>query len=50
MRKEAAGMRYIFVCMASSCHILYDNNEVRVVGQDCVYPMWLLKYELPADS
>jgi hypothetical protein len=45
---DADGARHIFVCMASYNHTVMDNCTMRVVGQDCAYPLWLLKYKRPS--
>lgn len=47
VREDATGMRHIFVCVASRRYVVVDNATMRVVGQDCVYPLWLLRYRLP---
>merc|ERR1719264_2466815 len=39
------GTRRIFVCAVSDTKdVALDNVTMRVVGQDCAYPMWLLTY------
>merc|ERR1719330_1008199 len=39
------GTRHIFVCAVSDTKdVALDNSIMRVVGQDCAYPMWLLTY------
>lgn len=39
------GVYHIFVCVVSSKHVVLDNHTMRVVGQGCAYPLWLLKYK-----
>jgi hypothetical protein len=41
---DQSGVRHLFVCVVSYKHTVYDNQLMRVVGQDCAYPLWLLKY------
>jgi len=41
---------HLFVCVVSSKHVVLDNTTMRVVGQGCAYPLWLLKYKCPASS
>merc|ERR1711879_417306 len=38
-------IRHLFVCMVSSKHVVLDNATMRVVGEGCAYPLWLLKYK-----
>jgi len=44
---DQSGVRHLFVCVVSYKHTVYDNNLMRVVGQDCAYPLWLLAYTMP---
>lgn len=37
-------VRHLFVCVVSSKHVVLDSTIMRVVGQGCAYPLWLLKY------
>jgi hypothetical protein len=37
----------LFICVVCYTEVVQDNSIMRVVGQDCAYPMWLLKYERP---
>lgn len=39
--------RHIFICMVSDRYVALDNATMRVVGQGCAYPQWLLTYSLP---
>lgn len=41
---EASGIRHIFVCVVSNRYVVRDNATMRVVAQDCAYPLWLLCY------
>jgi len=40
------GARHLFVSVVTRIDRVKDNVTMRVVGQDCAYPMWLLQYEL----
>lgn len=44
--QDVQGMRHIFVCVVSYSHTVTDNCTMRVVGQDCAYPLWLLQYKV----
>jgi len=44
---DSAGVKHIFVCAVSYQHTVKDDCTMRVVGQDCAYPHWLIKYTLP---
>eukprot|EP00756_Hemistasia_phaeocysticola_P013102 Hpha_TRINITY_DN15252_c0_g1::TRINITY_DN15252_c0_g1_i1::g.68078::m.68078 len=38
-------VRHLFVCVVTETDVRLDDRQVmRVVGQDCAYPMYLLKY------
>merc|ERR1711988_206124 len=41
---DGGGVRHLFVCVVSPEHVVLDNATMRVVGQGCAYPLWLLKY------
>lgn len=41
-------VRHIFVCMVANTNIRLNDDTMRVVGQDCAYPVWLLKYDFPS--
>jgi len=43
---DRQGWRHLFVCVASYHHTVLDNATMRVVGQDCAYPQWLLTYKI----
>jgi hypothetical protein len=38
-------IRHLFVCVVSSKHVVLDDAVMRVVGEGCAYPLWLLKYK-----
>lgn len=42
---ESNGLRHIFVVAVSRTKVMLDNQTMRVVGQDCAYPLWLVKYK-----
>merc|ERR1711920_238141 len=44
------GIRHLFVSVVSSKHVVLDNATMRVVGQGCAYPLWLLKYQCEPSS
>lgn len=46
VRVDTSGLRHIFVCVVSYHQVVRDDATMRVVGQDCAYPIWLLKYDL----
>lgn len=41
---DAHGIEHIFVCVVSYKSVALDNITMRVVGQGCAYPLWLLTY------
>jgi len=43
---DPSGVRHIFVCMVSDRYVVKDDCVMRVVGQGCAYPLWLLTYML----
>jgi len=45
---DERGVRHIFVCVVSDSHIVLENQTMRVVAQDCAYPLWLLRYKWQA--
>jgi len=47
--QDSDGVRHILVCMVSYNHTVMDNHTMRVVGQECAYPVWLLKYKTPCN-
>merc|ERR1712232_1158833 len=42
---DRQAIRHLFVCVVSSKHVVLDNATMRVVGEGCAYPLWLLKYK-----
>jgi len=40
-------IRRLFVCVVSRRYVVREDNVMRVVGQDCAYPQWLLRYRVP---
>jgi hypothetical protein len=44
------GIRHLFLCIVSDRRVVLDNVTMRVVGQDCAYPLWLLRYRRPIVS
>jgi len=44
--QDASGWKHIFVCIASHYYTVLDNMSMRVVGQGCAYPQWLLTYQI----
>jgi len=42
----AGGWNHLFVCVASHYYTTLDDMVMRVVGQDCAYPQWLLRYKV----
>jgi len=45
---ESSGIKHLFICVVSAKHVQLDNQTMRVVGQDCAYPQWLVTYRPPA--
>jgi hypothetical protein len=44
---DSAGLVHIFVCVVCYTEVVRDDITMRVVGQDCAYPMWMLTYKRP---
>lgn len=42
---DKQGVSHIFVCLVARRHVMIDDMTMRVVAQDCAYPLWLLRYE-----
>jgi hypothetical protein len=40
----------MFICAVSETYVWLDRQDMRVVGQDCAYPLWLLRYTTPTCS
>merc|ERR1712154_183455 len=41
---DEEGFHHIFVCVVSRRYVVKDDHVMRVVAQDCAYPLWLLRY------
>eukprot|EP00932_Pfiesteria_piscicida_P012509 SRR837773.23897.p2 GENE.SRR837773.23897~~SRR837773.23897.p2 ORF type:complete len:211 (-),score=27.13 SRR837773.23897:86-646(-) len=41
---DAEGIRHMFVCVVSNASVVMQNETMRVVGQNCAYPCWIVKY------
>lgn len=41
---DSHGIRHMFVCLVSDAHVVLDNSTMRVVGQGCACPRWILQY------
>lgn len=41
---DSFGIRHLFICLVSNAHVVLENETMRVVGQDCAYPCWIIKY------
>jgi hypothetical protein len=46
VHSDRHGERHIFVCVASRRDVKMDNATMRVVGQDCAYPLWIVTYRV----
>merc|ERR1712094_38028 len=44
---DPAGIFHIFICVVCYTNVIRDDMTMRVVGQDCAYPMWMLTYTRP---
>lgn len=44
--RDPDGVAHIFVCVVSNRYIVHDTTIMRVVAQDCAYPLWLLRYKV----
>ena len=42
---DSQGWRHLFVCCVSKRQGKKDDNIMRVVGQGCAYPMWIVTYK-----
>jgi len=42
--QDCEGIKHIFVVVVSRTKVVLDNQTMRVVGEDCAYPLWLVKY------
>eukprot|EP00930_Biecheleria_cincta_P004314 TRINITY_DN105224_c0_g1_i1.p1 TRINITY_DN105224_c0_g1~~TRINITY_DN105224_c0_g1_i1.p1 ORF type:complete len:520 (-),score=63.03 TRINITY_DN105224_c0_g1_i1:339-1841(-) len=43
---DGGGVWHLFVCVVSPEYVVLDNATMRVVGQGCAYPLWLLTYKV----
>lgn len=41
---DSCGIRHLFICLVSNAAVVLENQTMRVVGQDCAYPCWIIKY------
>jgi len=48
--RDEKGVDHIFVCLVSRRCVVVDNMTMRVVAQDCAYPLWLLRYRRSPDA
>merc|ERR1712232_356781 len=42
---NARDVRHMFLCAESDKYVVRDTPDMRVVGQDCAYPLWRLRYK-----
>merc|ERR1712217_767112 len=43
--RERNGVKHLFLCLVSDANVVLEYDDyIRVVGQDCAYPVWLIKY------
>lgn len=42
--QDQDGLEHLFVCVVSYFYTVMDQALMRVVGQDCAYPQWLIRY------
>merc|ERR1712151_425244 len=42
---DGSGIKHLFVCAVSRQEVVRNDSVMRVVGQDCAYPMWIVKYK-----
>jgi len=45
---EPSGLRHLFICVVNYDYTVLDNTTMRVVGQNCAFPLWLVSYQYPA--
>lgn len=45
--QSEAPLKHLFVCVVSYKHTVKDDHTMRVVGQGCAYPLWLVRYTEP---
>mmetsp|Transcript_24796 Transcript_24796/g.58888 ORF Transcript_24796/g.58888 Transcript_24796/m.58888 type:complete len:434 (-) Transcript_24796:174-1475(-) len=41
---QTGGWKHLFVCVVSNYYTVKHDSVMRVVGQDCAYPQWVIKY------
>merc|ERR1712187_698498 len=41
---DGSGIKHLFVCAVSRQNVVRNDSVMRVVGQDCAYPLWIIKY------
>mmetsp|Transcript_10291 Transcript_10291/g.22725 ORF Transcript_10291/g.22725 Transcript_10291/m.22725 type:complete len:179 (+) Transcript_10291:105-641(+) len=41
---DANAWRHLFVCLVTDADMKQDSGSVRVVGQSCAYPAWIVHY------
>jgi len=46
---DERGLKHIFVCIASKVQVLLNDQIMRVVGQGCAIPLWIVTYCRPGD-
>lgn len=44
---DKGGLKHIFICVVTKEKVVLNNVTMRVVGQGCAYPQWLIKYRTP---
>lgn len=42
--QDPQGWKHLFVCVVSYYHTVMDQMQMRVVGQNCAIPQWLIRY------
>ena len=45
---DSRGFKHLFISVVSYAYTVMDNVTMRVVGQDCAYPQWLVTYFQPS--
>lgn len=44
---DSKGFKHLFISVVSYAYTVMDNVTMRVVGQGCAYPQWLVTYSQP---
>lgn len=44
--QDSSGIKHLFICIVSKKSVKMDNPTMRVVGQDCAYPLWRVTYRV----